>query len=123
MTFAITELIKEQAFHCLIMAGGGVAFMIFYQICSFAGRLAGMGRAARAALEILFWAAAAVMVWQFLYYCAYGSLSIHAIAAFAAGALLWKLCFCGIIAPAHNQEKRIKGLGKKYGKKKKEQSV
>lgn len=123
MSLVFTDLIKEQAMQCLIMFGAGIAFMLVYQLCAFLIRPTALREGVRAALEIVFWLAAAVMISQFLYYCAYGRLSVHCVCAFAAGALLWKKCFCGIIHPTYCEGKRIRGLRKKHGKKEKEQSV
>ena len=48
--------------------------------------------------EITFWFAAAATLSGFLYYCAYGKLSVHAAAGFFAGLLLWKkILRCGIL--------------------------
>lgn len=123
MKFVLTDLIKEQAVQCLVMFCAGILLMAFYQICSFLSKQVTIYRWIRAVLEIFFWFTAAVAVSQFLYYCAYGSISIHATAAFVAGVLLWKKCFCGIILPTHCEGKRTRGLGNNNDKKKKEQSV
>ncbi len=123
MSIVITELIKEQTIQCFVMGGAGIAFMLFYQICSFLSRQAPANKWIRAALELLFWFLAAIMLWQFLYYCAYGSLSIHTIAAFGAGVLLWKRFFYGIIIPGKGKGIRIRGFKKTNGKEKKKQSV
>ena len=98
MSIIVTDLIKEQAATCLVMASAGIVFSTFYQLCSFFSKRATVKKWIRAGLELFFWVIAAVMTSQFLYYCAYGSLSFHAAAAFAAGALLWKRLFCDIMA-------------------------
>ena len=98
MNLALTELIRAQAFDCLVMAGAGVAFMLFYQLCSFLCQRAALGKWARWVLEPAFWLASALITAQFLYYCAYGQISVHSAAAFGAGVLLWKIFFCGIMS-------------------------
>lgn len=123
MSIAITELIKEQAYECFIMFCAGMAFMLFYQVCSFLLSFIQIAKWIKAGLEIVFWLAAAVMTSQFLYYCSYGSLSVHCICAFAAGVLLWKTCFYGIILPTQHEGNRTRGLRKRHGKKKKKQSI
>lgn len=123
MRIVITDLIKDQAVQCLVMASAGIVFSTFYQLCSFFSKRATVKKWIRAGLELFFWVIAAVMTSQFLYYCAYGSLSFHAAAAFAAGALLWKRLFCDIMASSQSKGQRTRGLKKKHGKEKKKQSV
>lgn len=123
MSIELTDLIKEQASQCLVMLGAGIAFMLFYQLCSFLCGQVKIHKWIRICLEICFWLAAAVITSQFLYYCAYGRISVHAVCAFAIGVLLWKKCFCGIIFPTHCEGKRTRGLRKRHGKKKKEQTI
>ena len=122
MNIALTELIREQAFQCLVMTGAGIVFMMLYQLCSFLCRQIGPGPWVRWILEPVFWLGSALMTAQFLYYCAYGRVSVHSAAAFGAGVLLWKIFFCGIIDATHFQGNRIRGI-RRHGKKEKEQSV
>lgn len=123
MKIVLTDLIKEQAAECLIMLGAGIAAGIFYQVCSFLSRWLGLNRWIRMAAEPVFWLAAALLFSQFLYYCAYGSMSAHTIAAFGAGVLLWIKFFCGIIIPNKEEAARTRGWKRKNGKEKKKQSV
>ena len=48
--------------------------------------------------EALFWASCCAVIPEFLYYAAYGRLSVHAFLGFSAGVLLWKKICCGIIS-------------------------
>ena len=98
MNIAFTELIREQAFQCVVMVGAGIAFMLLYQLCSFLCQRAAPGKWLRWILEPAFWLVSALMTAQFLYYCAYGRVSVHSAIAFAAGVLLWKIFFCGIMS-------------------------
>lgn len=123
MSIVFTDLIKEQVLQCLVMACAGVVFMTFYQLCSFFSKKTHIKVWIRAGLELFFWVMAAVITSQFLYYCAYGSLSFHTFVAFAAGVLLWKKFFCDIMASSQNKGHRTRGLKKKHGKEKKKQSV
>lgn len=123
MNIVLTQLIKEQAFECLIMLGAGAAAGILYQLCSFLSGRVRINRWIRMGAELIFWLAVAVLFSQFLYYCAYGSLSLHTIAAFGAGVLLWIKIFCGIIIPDKDAEAHTRGLRRKNGKEKKKQSV
>lgn len=123
MSIELTTLIREQAGQCLVMAGAGIVFMIFYRFFGILSGRAGLPGWVCGVLELVFWLAAAVITFQFLYYCAYGRISVHSICAFAAGVLLWRKCFCGIILPTECEGKRTRGLRKRHGKKKKEQAV
>lgn len=123
MNLILTDLIKEQVFQCAVMLGAGIAFMLFYQTGTAVCRILQPGKKLKWLLELVFWLTGAVMTAQFLYYCAYGRVSVHAIAAFTAGVLLWKVCFYDIINKVYFQRKTVRGLGKRYGKKEKKQSV
>ena len=52
---------------------------------------------ARAMVEILFWSVSTLIISMFLYYCAWGKLSVHAGLGFFTGLLLWKKMCCAII--------------------------
>ena len=54
---------------------------------------------ARAMVEILFWSVTTLIISMFLYYCAWGKLSVHAGLGFFTGLLLWKKICCVIIRP------------------------
>lgn len=54
-------------------------------------------RLRRAIIDLHFWIAAAFVLSMFLYYCAWGKLSVHAGLGFFAGLLLWKKMCCAII--------------------------
>lgn len=118
-----TELIREQSFQWAVMFTAGIGVMILYQLFCNTCSLIGLGSAARSITEILFWLAAAVITWQFLYYCAYGRLSFHAAAAFTGGALLWKKCFYAIIDKIYTNIYKKQGIQNKNGKKEKKQPV
>ena len=118
----LTELIREQAFQCAVMAGAGIFVMIMYQLFCGTCELAGIKPRAAGLLEIVFWTAAAAAVSGFLYYCAYGRLSFHAAVAFAAGALLWKKFFCGIIDKIYMKLHIRQGI-RKHGEKETQQPV
>ena len=119
----ITELIREQAFQCAVMAGAGVfvmtAYCVFRNTCS----LLGLSEKTVNAMELIFWVAAAAAASHFLYYCAYGRLSFHAAIAFTAGALLWKKFFCDIIDKLYTHICMKQGINNKHGEKEKKQSV
>ena len=52
---------------------------------------------ARAMVEILFWSVSTLIISMFLYYCAWGKLSVHGGLGFFTGLLLWKKMCCAII--------------------------
>lgn len=121
MSIPLTDLIKEQSYECLIMFCSGIAFMLVWQICSCISKRLEIKTWMRIGLEIAFWLIIAVMISEFLFYCAYGKISVHSIIALGMGILLWKHCFYDIMAQCNNRQ--IKGLRKRYGKEKKKQSV
>ena len=119
----VTELIREQSFQWLVMTAAGAGVMILYQMFGGTCRLLGMGNIPRSIAEVFFWLAAAVISWQFLYYCAYGRLSFHAAAAFTAGALLWKKFFYDIIDKIYTTIYKKQGIRNENGEKEKKQPV
>ena len=52
---------------------------------------------ARAMVESLFWSVSTLIISMFLYYCAWGKLSVHGGLGFFTGLLLWKKMCCAII--------------------------
>lgn len=90
MSMEFTELITSQAKTLAVMAAAGVLVESLWQIKK---RI----KIKKWISEIAFWAAAAVSIPMFLYYCAYGAPSVHAAIGFFAGLLLWKKICCGII--------------------------
>ena len=119
----LTELIKEQAFQCAVMAGAGVFIMTMYRLFRNTCALIKLAPVWAAAAELFFWILAAAAASHFLYYCAYGRLSVHAAVSFAAGALLWKKMFCGIIDKIYMKLHIRQGIQNKHGEKEKKQPV
>lgn len=92
----ITELIASQIKTVLVMAGAGVAVSLLWSMMKLAGcRI--KKKTAKVLIEISFWVISAVTVSMFLYYCAYGRITVHAAAGFLAGLLLYKKTCYGII--------------------------
>lgn len=119
----LTELIREQAFQCSVMAGAGVFVMTLYQIFKNTCELVCLDRIRKGILEILFWVCAAVITSYFLYYCAYGRISFHSAVSFAGGALLWKKIFCDIIDKIYMKLHIRQGKHNKNGEKETKQPV
>lgn len=113
----LTELIREQAFQCAVMFGAGILTAILYQMFKNTCEIISLSVKVRAVLEIIFWAVAAVLASSFLYYCAYGRISLHAAVSFTAGALLWKKFFCGIIDKIYMKLQIKQGIHNKNGEK------
>ena len=93
----------EQVRTFTVMMAAGVFVESLWQIRSlFLQRLccAGWQSAhplARAMVEILFWSVSTLIISMFLYYCAWGKLSVHGGLGFFTGLLLWKKMCCAII--------------------------
>ncbi|MEG0829488.1 MAG: spore cortex biosynthesis protein YabQ [Anaerovoracaceae bacterium] len=120
MILDLTALIKSQGFNCLIMFGGGIAIGMFYSLCSFISHLINLKGWGKIIAELIFWALAALLSSQFLYYCTYGQFNFHCLCAFLLGPLLWKKLFYGTIKSStltfKNQEKLRKNHGKEETK-------
>ena len=119
----ITELIREQAIQCAVMAGAGVFIMVMYQLFRYICGIPALSAAVAAAAEIIFWIAAAFITSRFLYYCAYGRPSFHSAVAFVTGALLWKKFFYGIIDKIYSSICKKQGICIKHGEKEKKQPI
>ena len=81
--------------------------MIIWETASWCGHIMKTGRISRAFFEIILWIFQGFIAAAFLYYCAYGRVSVHSFCGFVAGAVLWKISFCGIIYDALNRVKQI----------------
>lgn len=91
----VNPLIIDQSFEFVIMLFAGMTVMLFYSLfLKIKGKMK-PGNKVSFIQDILFWLFAALLTTAFLYYCSYGRLSFHALAAFGAGAVLWKKFFCG----------------------------
>ena len=93
----LTELITRQAGTLAVMAGAGVLTETLWQVLRLLQRRAS-SKCIRLLQESLFWAVCCAVIPEFLYYAAYGRLSVHAFLGFSAGVLLWKKICCGIIS-------------------------
>lgn len=93
----LTELITRQAGTLAVMAGAGVLAETLWQLLRLAQRKT-TSKCIRLVQEALFWATCCAVIPEFLYYAAYGRLSVHAFLGFSAGVLLWKKICCGIIS-------------------------
>lgn len=93
----VNPLIIDQSFEFVIMLFAGMTIMLFHDLYrKVTGKLK-PGKKISFIQDILFWLFAALLTSSFLYYSSYGRLSIHALLAFGAGAVLWKKFFCGTI--------------------------
>lgn len=93
----LTELIIRQAGTLAVMAGAGVLTETLWQVLHLLQQRAS-SKYIRLLQESLFWAVCCAVIPEFLYYAAYGRLSVHAFLGFSAGVLLWKKICCGIIS-------------------------
>lgn len=94
----LSELITRQAETLAVMFCGGVFTESLWQARKLLQLKTG-SRFLRAVGEIGFWISSAAVISAFLYYCAFGKISFHALLGFWAGLLLWKKICCVIIRP------------------------
>ncbi|MDD2189750.1 MAG: spore cortex biosynthesis protein YabQ [Eubacteriales bacterium] len=98
MNPSVNPLIIDQSFEFVIMLFAGMTIMLFHDIYIRIRSRLKSGKTMAFIQDILFWLFAAILTSSFLYYCSYGRLSIHALIAFGAGAILWKKFICGTIS-------------------------
>lgn len=119
----ITELIREQVFQVTVMTCAGIAVMALHRIFRLVCCRLRLSVKTEAAAEILFWIPAAFIAYKYLYYCAFGEISFHAIGAFTIGVILWRILFCDIINHLWtniSKKQRVCGIN---GKKEKKQPI
>ncbi len=88
----MNPLILKQVFNAFIMLYAGMTVMLFYQILESYKKKRKTSGFLKTALEIAFWILAAFVSCSFLYYCAYGALSVHSFASLLGGMCLWRFC-------------------------------
>lgn len=91
-----TELIISQAKTAAVMFCCGILIESFWQIKKMLQQVTDK-RTVWLLEEGFFWAASAASLMGYLYYCAFGEITFHAVIGFLAGLLLWKKICCGII--------------------------
>ncbi len=92
MSLALTELIVSQAKTLAVMFCAGIFVESLWQMKKYVQAVCGL-RFWKVLAELIFWAASGAALSAFLYYCAYGRLTFHAVMGFLAGFLLWKKLF------------------------------
>lgn len=106
MKIVLTELIILQAKAVAVMFCAGVLVEILWQLKKYAkSRVWKCEKDKRHIIKVmglifiesLFWAVAAVIISRFLYYCAFGRLTLYSVIGFFAGLILWKKLCCGIL--------------------------
>ena len=101
----MSEIILSQAYDIFIMWAGGMTAMLLRDVLDWFQWKSKPSKAVAFCQDILFWILAAVLASSFLYYCAYGLVSVHAVGAFCIGAAFWKASF-GKRFLKRNPEKR-----------------
>ena len=91
--YLVNPLIIDQSFEFIVMLFAGMAVMLCHGIFVRIKARSKPGTRMSVFQDILFWIFAALLTASFLYYCSFGRLSFHALAAFGAGAVLWKRFF------------------------------
>jgi len=89
----VNPLIIDQSFEFVVMFFAGMTVMLCHDLFVKAKVRFRPGRKMSFFQDILFWLFAALLTASFLYYCSFGRLSFHALAAFGAGAVLWNRFF------------------------------
>lgn len=96
MSFGLTDLIISQAKTLAVMFCAGIFVESLWQIKKYVQKqiqAVSKLRLWKVFAEFIFWAASGAALSAFLYYCAYGRISFHAVMGFLAGFLLWKKLF------------------------------
>ena len=95
MKIVLTDLIILQAKAVAVMFCAGVLVESLWQLKKYAKPK--VSRRAKGIIEIAFWICAAIAISRFLYYCAFGRLTLYSVIGFFAGLILWKKLCCGIL--------------------------
>ncbi|QIB68032.1 hypothetical protein Ami103574_01335 [Aminipila butyrica] len=98
LNMQLTDLVRAQLFECGVMLGCGMVVALLYGLFNRNLKVFIKKQVVAAIYEVLFWVFAGILTCQFLYYCAYGAISIHVICAFACGVFLWNLLFYATIS-------------------------
>ena len=119
MKIVLTDLITLQAKAVAVMFCAGVLVESLWQLKKYAkSRVWKCEKAKRHIIKVmglifiesLFWAVAAVIISKFLYYCAFGKLTLYSAAGFFAGLLLWKKICCGILKIVWVEKEEVENL-------------
>jgi vacuolar-type H+-ATPase subunit I/STV1 len=89
----VNPLIIDQSFEFVVMLFAGMTIMLCYGLFIKTKERLKPGGKMSFFQDILFWLFAALLTASFLYYCSFGRLSFHALAAFGAGVVLWNRFF------------------------------
>lgn len=89
----LSETILIQSRDIIVMCAAGMTVMILHDLLGFYQERRKPVRAVVFFQDILFWVLAALLASAFLYYSAYGLVTIHSMGAFAIGAAMWETCF------------------------------
>ena len=111
-----SPLVRQQILTMTVMFVCGLVIGALRMIDrAMVGRLERRSAVTLWVLEVLFWVLAAFCASEFLYYCAYGALSFHGLAAMAWGFFLWRKVFAGQILGWCGIIKRSIGKKRKSG--------
>lgn len=89
----MSEIIVTQATDIGVMCAAGMTVMILHDLLRWYQKKRKPVKAVAFLQDILFWIMAALLASAFLYYCAYGLVSVHSMGAFCIGAAMWETCF------------------------------
>lgn len=85
----MSQLIRDQIYEFIILFYCGIAIVLLRQLFSAYQNRYKPKKGISVFQEMLFWFLSALIVSSCLYYSSYGAVSVHAMAGFTLGALLW----------------------------------
>lgn len=89
----LSEIIVTQAKEIAIMWAAGMTIGLLRDILSLFQRARKPIALLSFLQDILFWVLAALLASYFLYYCSFGQVSFHSMAALVIGWVTWRSCF------------------------------
>lgn len=101
----MTDLMQREIQEIGYMLAAGMAVMLLFQTRNVLMERFRQHNRLKVFIYLFFWAASAFLFYQFLYNGSYGILSWYSLLAFAAGCILWKKMFCGILILYENAQK------------------
>ena len=93
----MTDLMQRELTAVLYMVVAGMTVMLLLESGKYILQRTGKYKRLHNTLYLMIWIAAAYLFCQYLYEATYGVIFWYTLPAFAAGCILWKKIFCGIL--------------------------